>query len=299
VSKAAPVDVVVVTWNSREIALRCLERLSLEVVRLVVIVDNGSQDGTADAIRARRPDVELVRLARSQSLSAAYNRGAERGSAQLVLFLNDDVLASEGSIRRLAGTLLERADAVAVAGRLVDPGTNHTQQPYQPRRFPTFATFAKQFAGRAAPSPVADETATVPVDQPVGACLLVRRAALEAVGGWDEQFEFWYEDVDLARRLRRLGLVLFVPAAPFEHVGGWSARRLSRAELVGRHYRGALLYASKHFGALERVGTGLLYGTVAAARIAVSPRDRASRIAYARVLSSSVRLVFGRRLSPP
>jgi GT2 family glycosyltransferase len=298
VSLPLPIDVIVVTWNSREMVLRCLERIDPDVVRSIVVVDNGSQDGTAEAVRAEWPDVRLLRLDEPQSLSAAYNRGADQAAGEFLLFLNDDVLGREASIRVLAQTLRDRSDAVAAAGRLVDPGTDNTQTQYEPRPFPTLATFAGQFVGRAPNSQVSDEATTTSVDQPAGACLLVRRAAFEAVGRWDEGFEFWFEDVDLSRRLREHGLVLFVPTAPFEHVGGWSAQRLSRAELVSRHYRGALLYASKHFGLAERIGSGLLYGLVAIFRIALSPRDPASRSAYARVLKSSVRLLRGGRPSP-
>jgi GT2 family glycosyltransferase len=289
-----PIDVVTVTWNSRDMVLRCLDRLNPSLVEKIVVVDNGSSDGTAGAVRAHRPGVEVVRLEQGRSLAAAYNRGAEFGSAELVLFLNDDVLATDASIAALAETLRTRADAVAAAGRLVDPETGKTQPEYLPRPFPNPATFAAAFLGRHARHPALDDTTTVVVDQPPGACLLVRRGAFEAAGRWDEDFEFWYEDVDLARRLREQGEVLYVPSAPFEHVGGWSAQRLTRADRVSRHYRGALLYASKHFGPAQRVATGVLYGLVATGRIAFSPRDREARSAYSGVLRDGLRLASGR-----
>jgi GT2 family glycosyltransferase len=295
---ALPIDVVTVTWNSRDMVLRCLDRLKPSLVEKVVVVDNGSSDGTAEAVRDR-PGVEVVRLEQGRSLAAAYNRGAERGAADLVLFLNDDVLATDNSIATLADTLRARPGAVAAAGRLVDPETGKTQPEYLPRPFPTPATFAAGFLGRDPRQAVFDDERTVAVDQPPGACLLVRRGALEATGGWDEDFEFWYEDVDLARRLRERGEVLYVASAPFEHVGGWSAQRLTRADRVSRHYRGALLYASKHFGRTQRVITGVIYGLVASARIALSRRDWEARSAYSGVLRDSLRLASGRALVRP
>jgi GT2 family glycosyltransferase len=231
-------------------------------------------------------------------LAAAYNRGAESGSAEFILFLNDDVLATNTSIVRLVETLLARIDAVAAAGRLVEPGTGETQIRYQPRRFPTFTTFAAAFAGIDRSTPALDESTIVPVDQPPGACLLIRRAVFEAAGAWDENFEFWYEDVDLARRLGARGAVLYVPTAPFEHVGGWSAQRLIRSELLSRHYRGALLYASKHFGAVDRIATGLLYAFVSTVRISLAPQDEAARSAYFSVLRNGLRLAMGRPILP-
>jgi GT2 family glycosyltransferase len=142
-----------------------------------------------------------------------------------------------------------------------------------------------------------DEHAIVAVDQPPGACLLVRRRAFEAVGGWDEDFEFWFEDVDLARRLRAVGDVLFVPDAAFPHIGGASARRLTQAELVSRHYRGALVYAQRHLGAGGRTITAPAYALASAIR-SVTARDAKSRQAYARVLRDAVRLVVGKPVRP-
>ena len=292
-----PVDVVIVTWNSRAMVLACLDRLNPSLVDKIIVVDNGSDDDTADAVRQRHVSVDLVELEDGRSLAAAYNRGAERGSAEFVLFLNDDVLVWDASISLLAETLETHPRAVAAAGRLVDPETGETQREYLPQPFPTSATFAAAFAGRAVQPPALDDETTVPVDQPPGACLLIRRRAFEATGGWDEDFEFWFEDVDLARRLRDHGEVLYVPSAPFEHVGGWSAQRLARSERVARHYRGALLYASKHFPRGQRVATGAVYALVSLGRLAVSARDREARAAYGAVLGDGLRLSVGRPLA--
>jgi N-acetylglucosaminyl-diphospho-decaprenol L-rhamnosyltransferase len=293
-------DVVVVTWNSRAMVLRCLESIDASSVERVVVVDNASIDGTAEAVRSLHPAAELLRLEREEGLAFAYNRGAELGSAELVLFLNDDVLVSEASLSALVAALVERARAVAAAGRLVDPVDGRTQTEYLPQPFPTFSTLVGALAGRRGREAVEDaltDGQTVPVDQPPGACLLVRREAFEAVGGWDEDFAFWYEDVDLARRLHSRGEVLYVPTAAFEHVGGHSAARLSRAQIVSRHYRGALLYAAKHFRTPSRLGAGLLYAFAGAARLPFA-RDRESRRAYARVLWDGLRTAAGRPLLP-
>ena len=296
------IDAVVATRDSREMVLSCVDRLRSPLLAKVVVVDNGSDDGTAEAVLKARPDVEVVRVDRPGSLSFAYNRGAEAGSAERVLFLNDDILATDEAVAELNRVLNERADAVAAAGRLVDADDGRTQIDYQPRRFPTLTSFVATLAGlerlwprnpitgrhRRRPLP---EDAVVRVDYAPGACLLVRRPDFEAVGGWDERFEFWYEDVDLERRLGVRGAVLYVPTAPFAHVGGYSARRLSRAELVARHYRGALLYGDKHFGRARRMGLGLLFGVAGAARLATSRRDPAQAEAYRSVVRSAIGLL--------
>jgi N-acetylglucosaminyl-diphospho-decaprenol L-rhamnosyltransferase len=289
--RRAVIDAVVATRDSKELVLECVEHLRSPLLERVVVVDNGSVDGTAEALRAA--GVEVVHLNRAEGLSYAYNRGAEAGSADLVLFLNDDVFASDQAIAHLTAALEARPGAVAAAGRLVDPDDGRTQEQYLPRAFPDARALAASLFGRPRPPLELDETTVVAVDQPPGACLLVRRSVFEEVGRWDEDFEFWFEDVDLARRLATRGEVLYVPAAAFPHVGGASARRLSHAEVVARHYRGALLYAQRHLGPGGRAITAPAYALAAAGRL-VTARDAEARRAYSRVLRDALRLAVGR-----
>jgi N-acetylglucosaminyl-diphospho-decaprenol L-rhamnosyltransferase len=263
----------------------------------VIVVDNGSLDGTAAALREAHPEAVVVRLVEPEGLSFAYNRGAEAGAAELILFLNDDVFATHEAISELDRVLGLRPDAVAAAGRLVDPEDGRTQAEYLPRAFPGPLELAASLLGRSRRHLGLSEDETVAVDQPPGACLLVRRSVFEAVGGWDENFEFWFEDVDLARRLEPQGDVLYVPTAVFPHVGGASAARLSHAEVISRSYRGALLYAQKHLGGRGRAITAPAYALGSAIRV-LTTRDPASRRAYAGVLRDSVRLAAGRPLRP-
>ena len=272
---------------------RCVSQLAGTPVVRVVVVDNASRDGTAEAVERAYLDVDVLALPQEEGLARAYNLGAERGSASLILFLNDDVLVDEQAVRALVTALDERPHAVAAAGRLVDAEDGTTQTEYLPQPFPTSRSLMAMLAGRRRPSPRLSETETVVVDQPPGACLLVRREAFQAVDGWDEDFEFWYEDVDLARRLRAEGEVLYVPSVEIGHVGGHSASRLTRAQIVSRHYRGALLYAHKHFRRSQRVLTGLVYAMTGAAKLVLS-RDAESRRAYAGVLRSGLRVAVGR-----
>jgi GT2 family glycosyltransferase len=300
--RPAVIDAVVATRDSRALVLECVEHLRSPLLERVVVVDNGSEDGTAEALRASRPDVDVVRLEEPMSLSTAYNRGAEGGSADLVLFLNDDIVATDESIAELARVLETRSQAVAAAGRLVDPGTGETQQAYQPRPFPTLTSFATTFLGLGSRWPrmkAPDDSSVVPVDYAAGACLLVRRNVFGEVGGWDEEFEFWYEDVDLERRLQEHGPVLYVPTAPFEHLGGYSARKLSRAQLVSRHYRGALRYGQKHFGFGGRIGLGLLYGAVGTIRMLLARRSPADAEAYRLVVRRAGEVIRAPARSSP
>jgi GT2 family glycosyltransferase len=292
------IDAVVVTMDSREMVLRCLERL--DGAETTIVVDNASGDATAEAVAKAHPSVTILRLEKAKSLAGAYNAGAAAGSGELILFLNDDILAEPGSIDRLVAALADSEGAVAASGRLVDAESGETQHEYEPRPFPGIGRFVAAFAGlqRIWPtnpwsSPHRDrplDGATVAVDQPAGACLLVERSAFDAVGGWDEAFELWFEDTDFARRLSAHGTILYVPGAPFRHVGGHSTRRLSRAEVVRRSYGSALRYGSKHFGGGRRLALGVLFGSSAAVRSLTSRRDPELREAYREVLRKATRL---------
>jgi GT2 family glycosyltransferase len=294
----AAVDVVVVTTGSDGLVLECLARLADTPVERIIVVVNG---GTGDAIRAVFTDAAVIEVETPTSLAAAYNAGAAQGGAELVLFLNDDVLAANGAIAMLADELRARPAAVAAAGRLVDAGDGATQQPYAPRPFPGLGTFAATLTGvyRVWPrnpwtgSHLARAYAdgTVELREHVGgACLLVRRAVFDEVGRWDERFAFWFEDVDLSRRLVERGPIVYVPAARFEHVGGASARRLSEAEVVERFRTGALLYGRLHFGRPQRLGLGALFAATSALR-ALTSRDAALAAAHRRVLGDALNLM--------
>jgi len=261
------IDAVFLTSNSREQALECIEHLGEPEIASIVVVDNASTDGTADAIRAAHQDVTLIALDAPVGLAAALNRGAKLGTAPYVLYLNDDAFAEPGAIRLLLDTLRSCDDAVAAGGRLVDPDLS-TQDRYRPRAFPSPATVVARLLGLETWWPrnpwtgghlrtMLDDHTTVEVDQPAGACMLVRRPVTEAIGGWDERYWFWYEDVDFSRRLAAHGTQLYVPAAPFRHVGGATARRLRRADGHRRTFHGVLVYAGTHFSAPGRALVGL------------------------------------------
>jgi hypothetical protein len=250
-------DVVVVTFDTREVTLECVARIDRG---RPIVVDNGSTDGTAEALG---PAVEVLRFERGVGFAQACNAGAARGDGELVLFLNSDVYARPGALDALVAALEARPEAVAAGGRLVDPGTDATQPAYAPQRFPGLATLLARVTGaelllRDGGDPaLLAERGTVACEQPAGACFLVRRAAFEAVGGFDERFWFWYEDVDLARRLHARGELLHVGGAVFEHLGGGTFASWGRERGLSSRLRGIVRYAEVHLPRPQRALLGL------------------------------------------
>jgi len=299
-------DVVVVGHDSRETLRSCVEPLAgAEGVRIVV-VDTASPDDAFDTV-ADLPSVATVAAPRNGGFSYGCNLGAALGSAPLVLFLNPDASLRPIDLDALVAVLDADADAGVAAPRIV--GSDGSTEPSQ-RRFPRIraqlatALFVHRLAPHASWSddlirdPAAYERPGSP-DWVSGACMLVRRDVFTRLGGFDEGFFLYSEDIDLCRRVRDVGLdVRYVPAARATHAGGHSAPRSSlrvvdvrsrvRYELVhggaGRARAMALAVALSEFThlivRLPRRGyaRGHLSGLAAALSAAAAPR-RAARLA--------------------
>jgi N-acetylglucosaminyl-diphospho-decaprenol L-rhamnosyltransferase len=263
------VDVVIVTFDTRAITLDCVERISDPRAR-VIVVDNGSTDGTEAALRER--GIDVVRFDTGVGFAQACNAGAAIGDSPLVLFLNSDVLAHPGALDVLLAALDARPDAVAAGGRLVDPGTDDTQPAYAPQRYPGLWTLVARVTGLEVlggdtvdPALLA-ERGTIACDQPAGACILVRRPVFASIGGFDEHFWFWYEDVDLARRLQARGPLLHVGAAVFEHLGGGTFAAWGREKGLHSRLLGIQHYAEVHLDRPSRLVLGVALALSGAAR---------------------------------
>ncbi|MGH9786154.1 MAG: glycosyltransferase family 2 protein [Terriglobia bacterium] len=255
------ISVILVTYNSRGHIGRCLDSLrELEqgLRAEIVVVDNASSDGTADLVRQRYPAVKLIASPTNLGFAAAANVGARHSTGDSLLFLNPDTVYMD-SLRPLQEALESSDRFAAAAPRLVDRD-GRTQVGFTVRRLPsaTFLAFEVLLLNRLFPgNPVnrkyrcldLDLERPSEVEQPAGACLMVRRTSFEACGGFDEAFfPLWFEDVDLCKRLReRGGAILFLPHVRVEHHGAHSLESVTFSEKQIYWYRNLLYYVRKHF----------------------------------------------------
>jgi GT2 family glycosyltransferase len=290
------IDVVVVSYNSRDELRGCVEPLSaLEGVH-VIVVDNASSDDSLASVHDL--PVATIALGANGGFAHGCNAGWRAGTSPYVLLLNPDARIDEASLRTLAAVLDAEPSVGAVAPRIVDPqGELDHSQRREPRLRSTYAQAL--FLHRLFPHApwtdelVRDEAAYARRGSPdwvSGACVLLRRSALEELGGLDEGFFMYGEDIDLCRRLREAGHGLrFEPAAVVVHEGGASAPRPAMLPVLAAS---RLRYAAKHRGRtaalLERLGIALgaathsvvargglqeRRGHARALRLALSPRD--------------------------
>lgn len=262
------VDVVIVSYRSRDVLRDTVLPLASEPDKSVIVVDNASGDGSLEEV-ADLP-VTTRQLERNVGFAAGCNLGWRLGSAPYVLFLNPDARIDLASVRRLAADLDEEA-SIGIVAPLIRGSDDELE--YSQRRFPRLAsTYAQAFfLHRLFPHQAwTDEVVRdpkayherCPIEWVSGACMLVRRDLLERLGGWDERFFMYCEDVDLCKRSWGLGYkVVFEPGAVAVHAGGRSAPRASLLPLLARS---RLKYARKHApgarAALER--TGILLSSV-------------------------------------
>ena len=238
-------SIVIVSFNARADLQACLLALKKGPPSLgheIVVVDNASEDGSAEAAE-RIPGVRVIRMGRNAGFSAANNAGIRESRGDLLLLLNSDTLSPPGAIDRLVERLVA-TDAAAVAGpRLVDAAgepelsfgrmispLNEFRQKRRSKEWIAAETRREQF-----------------VDWVSGACLLVRRADAEAAGLFDERFFLYTEDVDFCHAVRRLGRkVLFTPAAEITHLRGRS-RASAPVASNAAYRRSHLAFYQKHY----------------------------------------------------
>jgi N-acetylglucosaminyl-diphospho-decaprenol L-rhamnosyltransferase len=257
----AVVDAVVVSYNSHDHLRGCVEPLAAADWVNVVVVDNASTDGSLETLGGL--DLKTVAGRENVGFARGSNAGARLGTAPYVLFLNPDAVIEEKALRRLVDTL-EADGSIGLAGpRIVsEEGELVLSQRRYARLRSTYAQalFLHRFFPRAAwtDEVVRDPQAYERPGEPEwvsGACLLARRSLVEQIGGFDERFFLYCEDMDLCLRVRQAGFrVAYVPAAQVMHVGGASAAAPTTIPLLAASRTG---FARKHLGPARALGERL------------------------------------------
>jgi N-acetylglucosaminyl-diphospho-decaprenol L-rhamnosyltransferase len=227
------VDVVIVSYRSRELLGRCLESLRQNPVpggMIVTVVDNASGDGTAEQVAAEHPWVTVLPQSENLGFGAATNIGIRRGSAPYVLALNPDAAIEADTLPALL-EVMERDPLIGCAGPALyqEDGTfDHAAR----RAFPTPLSSLGHFTGlgrRVESGPLAayraPEVESGPVDAVNGAFMLLRREALGTVGLFDEEYWMYMEDLDLNWRLARAGWITwYEPSVRAIHTKGGTSK---------------------------------------------------------------------------
>lgn len=218
------------------------------------IVDNDSGDGSLERLRTSLPEATVIEMGRNAGFGSGVNRAAREASGEFLMVLNPDTRVSPGALGILARHLRERPEVALAAPQLVGPDGGRQASA---RRFPsaTAAAFRGTPLGWIFPRNrfartylMEDATFDEPteVEWVSGSAMMLRRETFEAVGGFDEGFFMYCEDVDLCKRLHEAGWrVEYVPEASVEHKVGASSDQAQPA-MIREHHRSMLRYFVKH-----------------------------------------------------
>jgi N-acetylglucosaminyl-diphospho-decaprenol L-rhamnosyltransferase len=246
-------SVIVVTHNDRGHLENCLESLAradgandMEIY----VVDNASTDGTPEFVADKYPEIHLVLLTENMGFSKANNIGLRQCRGQSVMFLNPDTALPKNGLTGLLAALDN--PAVGAVGPILYNRENHFQVSFGGRR-----TFFRELIQKGVLNPclkrrIGRLQRPRRVTWISGACLCVRREVLDGVGGFDEHFFLYFEDIDLCYRIRKANWEILVhPEIKIFHAGGAST---GRQPLRSRYYyrRSQIYFYRKHNGPLSR-----------------------------------------------
>jgi GT2 family glycosyltransferase len=239
------IDVVIPVHNRYELTTRCLALLREQTApHRVIVVDDGSTDGTPERLRADWPEASVVRLDGNQGFAKASNRGVREGTGEIVVLLNNDVECRPDLLERLVGPLAEETVG-SVAALMLQPGGERIDSIGLSADV-TLAGFPRQRG-----KPLASAVDAFPaLAGPSGTAAAYRRSAWEEVGGLDEAIFAYLEDLDLALRLRIAGWrSVAAPDAVGIHLG--SATYGHRSAEQRRHGGFARGYLLRRYGLLR------------------------------------------------
>ena len=254
------VAVCIINYNTADLLRECLSSVLVQNADEIVVVDNASTDCSVEMMKAEFPSIALLALSKNIGFGAASNRGIETCTSEQVVLLNADTRMKPGSLQTLRNYLEEHPEVAIIGPRVLNPdGTLQTSCFHFPTPLHVFLYISGLY--RSIPhlpilkqrtlQKMASESAR-PVPWILGAALAFRRETFDELGGFDENFFMYFEEVDLCYRLFLQGKQIhFVPEAEIIHVGGgstiqkraWSHIQFfaSLAQFYRKHYSWHLL----------------------------------------------------------
>lgn len=253
----AGIDIVIVNWNSGDWLRRCLASIAADgagCVRKVTVVDNGSVDGS-DQVACPSIPLQVVRTGANLGFGRACNIGAATGRSPYLLFLNPDAALLPDTLETVLAFMEAPANAgVGACGVKLLESDGSIQQHCAHR--PTASMFISMAVGLSALLPLIgpdmhdrrrDYEKSAPVDHVIGAFYLVRRTLFETLGGFDERFFVYLEDLDLSTRIHAAGFsIQYLANATALHHGGGTSDQV-KPQRLAYSLESRIIYAFRHF----------------------------------------------------
>jgi GT2 family glycosyltransferase len=253
----ANLSIIIVNWNTKEYLLHCIDSILQKKGSIpieIIIIDNGSGDRSGEEVKRQFPGIHLIENGYNLGFAKAVNQGLRVSSGRFLLLLNPDTQLREGAVENLVSFMESHAEA-GVAGAQLLNGDGSKQNSIA--NFPSLASellnksllrwlFPNKFPGK-------EKSYSEPfeVDSVIGACMMVRRDAIEQVGLLDEDYFLFLEETDLCFRMKKAGWKVYhLPQAEVYHFQGKSAEKEKKRAKV-EYYRSRNLFFKKHSGPLQ------------------------------------------------
>ncbi|WP_127132633.1 glycosyltransferase family 2 protein [Pseudoflavitalea rhizosphaerae] len=254
-------SVIIVNYNVKYFLEQCLCSVMKAIAALgeaaaeVIVVDNQSTDGSVEYLRPKFPSVFFIENRGNSGFGRANNQAVQMSKGEFILFLNPDTIVEENSFTGCLAEMQRQPDLGAMGIRMVDGGGKYLPESKRgfptpwvsfcklsglTKLFPASRMFARYYLGHL------QEKESNEVDVLAGACMLVRRKAIELTGGFDERFFMYAEDIDLSFRIKKAGFRNFYfTGTTIIHFKGEST--LKDARYVRHFYEAMILYVRKHY----------------------------------------------------
>lgn len=245
----------------------------------VFVVDNNSQDGTAEMIREKFPQVKLINNKDNAGFPKANNQAILKSSGRYILLLNPDTVVHPGALDKLVEFMDQHPDAGAAGPKLLWPNGRLQESCISFPTIPALLTRSLFIEGIWPNNPITKKhfmknfkyDKVAEVDQPMGAALIIRKKALDKVGLMDEKIKLFFDEVDLCYRIKKAGWkIYFTPDPVITHFGGQSVKKLGPFGISRQFGRSRNYYFRKHFGIFamliimlgDLLGFGILLGII-------------------------------------
>jgi len=252
-------SIIIVNYNTKNFLANCLSAIYKTPPSYpfeLIVVDNASEDGVRKFLSDKFPKVRIIGNNYNVGFARANNQGLSKAKGECILFLNPDVVPKPEAIDKLVEFMMQHKDAGCVGGKLLNPDGSLQ---FSCRRFPTFfnvffgrrSLLTKLFPNNRISKNFLltdlDYNKVQKVDWVMGACMMTRKEVLERIGGFDEDYFLFVEDVDFCYRLRKANLsTYYLPDAQFFHFRGVSTDRFWRKSLK-EHNLGMYKFFVKHY----------------------------------------------------
>jgi N-acetylglucosaminyl-diphospho-decaprenol L-rhamnosyltransferase len=260
--------IIIVSWNTRELLAHCLGAVYATVrgcTFRVVVVDNGSADGSAQMVCQCFPQAHLVENRENAGFARANNQAIELSQGRFVLLLNSDTIPQPGALDRMVKFMEDQPGAGIVGANILNPD-NTPQLCFG--KFPSVLSESMTAWGfnsrwplsRWQSPPLGFSGEHIETDWVLGAALLIRHEVLIQAGGLDEDYFMYSEEVDLAYRVKKVGWHVFVlGTAPVVHLGGQSSQQIP-APMKAELFRSKVRYFLKHHGQTSAGVVNAMFG---------------------------------------